>query len=224
MPCIRDANDLECTWRHERQAYARGYALVAGCDEAGRGAMIGPLAAAAVILNPASPIPGLNDSKKLAPQVRERLAARIRSEAVAFKIVFIAACEVDRLNVYQASRKAMLLAIEALAPSPHFILTDAMPLWGRPGVPEPGAPGRWLIHGDARSVSIAAASILAKTARDAHMRELDLIYPQYGLAQNKGYCTPRHLNSLQKHGPCPEHRKTFQPVNEAQLCFPQCDE
>ncbi|MGH9344037.1 MAG: ribonuclease HII [Terriglobia bacterium] len=217
MPRIRDEKQLECTWRLERHAYSRGFTLVAGCDEVGRGAMIGPLAAAAVVLNPARPIPGLNDSKKLTPQVREELAGRIRNEAISYHVVFISAEEVDRLNVYQASRVAMIRALGALDPAPQYILTDAMRLWRDLSSPEVIAPFRCLIHGDARSVSIAAASILAKVKRDAHMRDLDRLYPQYGLAQNKGYCTPYHLKTLQQHGPCPEHRKTFQPVREPQL-------
>ncbi|MGH9377966.1 MAG: ribonuclease HII [Terriglobia bacterium] len=217
MPRLRDEKDLECTWRLERHAHSRGFSLVAGCDEVGRGALIGPLTAAAVMLNPARPIPGLNDSKKLTPQIREELAERIYTEAISHKVVFISAEEVDRLNVYQASRVAMIRALGALAPAPQYILTDAMRLWTDLSAPEVIAPFRCLIHGDARSVSIAAASILAKVARDAHMRELDQLYPQYGLAQNKGYCTPYHLKTLKQHGPCAEHRKTFQPVSELQL-------
>lgn len=217
MPRIRDEKQLECTWRLERHAYSRGITLVAGCDEAGRGAMIGPLTAAAVMLDPAKPIPGLNDSKKLTPSIREELAGRIRKEAITYKVVFISAGEVDHLNVYQASRIAMIRALGALAPAPEYILTDAMRLWNDLGSSEVIAPFHCLIHGDARSVSIAAASILAKVERDAHMRDLDRLYPQYGLAQNKGYCTPYHLQTLKQHGPCPEHRKTFQPVNELQL-------
>ena len=171
MPRLRDEKDLECTWRLERHAHSRGFTLVAGCDEAGRGAMIGPLTAAAVILDPARPIPGLNDSKKLTPQVREELARRICNESISYKVIFISAEDVDRLNVYQASRVAMIRALHALAPAPQYILTDAMRLWSDLSSPEVIAPFRCLIHGDARSASIAAASILAKVARDAHMRE-----------------------------------------------------
>ncbi|HLI33708.1 MAG TPA: ribonuclease HII [Terriglobia bacterium] len=211
MPRIRDEKDLQCTWRFEKQAYSRGWAYVAGCDEAGRGALLGPLYAAAVILDPSRPIAGLNDSKKLSPQCREALALEIRAKAVSFQVVAVSAEEVDAVNVYQASRLAMIRAIERLKPAPHFILTDAMPLW------EAGAartPFRGLIHGDARSVSIAAASILAKVARDAHMQKLDSLYPHYHLAQNKGYGTPEHLKGLQQYGPCREHRKSFQPVKD----------
>ncbi|MGH9397994.1 MAG: ribonuclease HII [Terriglobia bacterium] len=217
MPRAREPKELECTWRLERQAYDRGFSRVAGCDEAGRGALIGPVVAAAVILNPAKPIPGLNDSKKLTAPCRERLAAEISATAFAFQVVFVSAKEVDDLNVYQASRAAMIRALAALNPAPQFILTDAMRLWSDPNAPEALAPFRSLIHGDARSVSIAAASILAKVARDGHMGELDHLYPQYNLARNKGYGTPDHLKSLNQFGPCPEHRNTFRPVREFKL-------
>ncbi|MGH9450435.1 MAG: ribonuclease HII [Terriglobia bacterium] len=212
MPRIREPKALECTWRLERQAYGRGFSRVAGCDEAGRGALIGPIAAAAVILDPAKPIVGLNDSKKLPAPRREQLAAEIFAKALAFHVIFVSAKEVDDLNVYHASRTAMIRALAALNPVPQFILTDAMRLWSDPRAPEALAPFRFLIHGDARSVSIAAASILAKVARDAHMRELDKLYPQYNLARNKGYGTPDHLRSLEQFGACAEHRTTFRPV------------
>lgn len=217
MPRLRDPDKLECTWRLEMQAYARGYTSVAGCDEAGRGALIGPLYAAAVILDPAQPIPGIDDSKKLTPQIRAELNLEIRAKAITFHVVAISAERVDALNVYQASRRAMIRALHALVPPPQFILTDAMPM--PPGIRGCKflAPHRALIHGDARSVSIGAASILAKVARDSYMRRLDRLYPQYNLAQNKGYATPEHLLSLQRNGPCREHRKTFQPVREFYL-------
>ncbi|MGH9326815.1 MAG: ribonuclease HII [Terriglobia bacterium] len=217
MPRARDPEDLECTWRFERQAYSRGCLHVAGCDEVGRGALLGPLYAAAVILNPVTPIPGLNDSKKLTPQRRSEFAKKIRATAISFQIVAISAEEVDALNVYQASRLAMIRAVGALKPAPQFILTDAMPLANASQPSGTLAPHRWLIHGDARSVSIAAASILAKVARDAWMKELDRLYPHYGLARNKGYGTTDHLRGLALHGPCPEHRKTFQPVKDCSL-------
>lgn len=224
MPRLRDPKDLECTWRLEIQARGRGYACVAGCDEAGRGALIGPLYAAAVILDSGKPILGLDDSKKLRPDVRAELNREIRAKAISFHVVAMSAEQVDALNVYEASRRAMVRALRALVPAPEFILTDAMPL-------PPGtkgcrllAPHCALIHGDARSVSIAAASILAKVARDGCMRRLDRMYPKYNLAQNKGYATPEHLLSLQRYGPCPEHRKTFQPLKDFYLpLFPAFD-
>ncbi len=189
-----------------------GRRLVAGCDEAGRGALLGPLYAAAVILDPAKPIRGVDDSKKLLPTVRAELDQEIRVKALAYVVVSVSAAVVDSLNVYEASRQAMIRALQGLNPPPDFILTDAMPL-DRRGTEFP-IPYRSIVHGDARSVSIAAGSILAKVARDAHLATLDRAYPQYGLAQNKGYGTPEHLEALARFGPCPEHRRTFQPVKE----------
>src|SRR5215472_2556901 len=206
-----------CTWRIESSVKKLGYAAIAGCDEAGRGALLGPLYAAAVILDPARRIRGLDDSKKLTPAEREEFAIAIRARALAFAVVGISAADVDVLNVYQASRRAMIQALQQLQPVPDFVLTDAMRLggWGDPV--EFSIPYRPIIHGDARSVSIAAASILAKTARDAHLVELDRLYPEYQLAKNKGYGTPEHLEGLAQHGPCPEHRRTFAPVKGCYL-------
>jgi len=189
---------------------------VAGCDEAGRGSLIGPLFAAAVILDPMNPIDGLDDSKKLTAETRSRLDLEIRSKALAFQIVAISARQIEANNVYQASRQAMLQALRALHPAPDFVLTDAMPLHvpGGRRFPIPHTP---LVHGDARSVSIAAASILAKVARDALMVDMGIRYPQYNLASNKGYATPDHLESIRVHGPCPEHRRTFSPVRDLDL-------
>lgn len=224
MPRPRDPKDLECTWRLEKEAYRRGWIFVAGCDEVGRGAMIGPLYAAAVILDPSRPITGIDDSKKLAPPRRKELADSIRAVAISYAVIAVSAGEVDAINVYQASRIAMIRAIKKLQPSPQFILTDAMPLWSPADTLAMSIPFRGLIHGDARSVSIAAASILAKVERDAYMEELGQIYPQYNLGQNKGYCTPEHMQSLRRHGPCPEHRKSFQPVQDWNLSlFPSQD-
>ena len=215
MPPLRNAAPLTCTWKLEEQARRAGWRLIAGCDEAGRGALLGPLYVAAVILDPAQPIPGVDDSKKLSAPVRESLALEIRQKAVACCVLSLSAAEVDALNVYEASRRGMVSALEALDPAPDFILTDAMPLNRSPhGVPFFAIPHRPVIHGDAVSVSIAAASILAKVARDAHLRELDQVYPRYGLVRNKGYGTPQHLAALAAYGPCPEHRKSYQPVKD----------
>jgi len=188
---------------------------VAGCDEAGRGALLGPLYAAAVILDAATTIRGVDDSKKLTPACREELALEIRAQAVAWQVAAITAEEVDALNVYEASRQGMLRALKALVPAPDYILTDAMPL--RENGADFAIPHRSIIHGDARSVSIAAASILAKVARDEHLVKLHGLYPQYGLASNKGYGTPEHLEALTRFGPCCEHRKTYQPVKDLLL-------
>lgn len=184
---------------------AEGYALVAGADEAGRGALFGPVFAAAAILSPDRPIPGLRDSKLLDPWRREELAAEIRERAVAFAVASVDAFVIDRINIYQASRLAMRRAIEALSPAPNALLVDAMRL-------DTALPQAPLIHGDARSQAIAAASILAKTARDAAMCAWDEVFPQYGLRRHKGYGTPEHLDSLAMHGPTGHHRLTFDPV------------
>lgn len=214
MARVLDAKELRCTRRFEALAFRRGWRLVAGCDEAGRGALLGPLYAAAVILDPAKPILGLDDSKKLPAEERQHLAAEIRQHAVAFQVVAVPAAEVDTLNVYHASRQAMIRALYSLVPIPDFVFTDAMRLSGWGDDVEFNIPHRAIVHGDARSVSVAAASILAKVARDAHMVELDRLYPRYRLAKNKGYGTPEHLEGLARYGPCPEHRQTFQPVKD----------
>jgi len=212
MPPSPSSSEFRCTWKLEKQVFQAGCRLVAGCDEAGRGALLGPLYAAAVILDPAKPILGVDDSKKLTPCRRESLSREITEKAIAFKVVSVSAAEVDAINIYEASRQGMIRALLALDPAPEFILTDAMPLEGRnkgTGFP---IPYRAVVHGDALSVSIAAASILAKVARDAHLQELDRLYPRYGLARNMGYGTQEHLGALATYGPCPEHRKNYQPV------------
>ena len=210
MPRLLPAKALVCSSRLERRLRHVGWERVAGCDEAGRGALVGPLTAAAVILNPkldpTEEITGLDDSKKIPPLKRERMAEIIRATAIAYSIIFIEAEEVDHLNVYQASRQAMLRALEALSPRPDFILTDAMLL------PPAAGPHYALIHGDARSHTIAAASILAKVARDEHMQHLDQRYPGYLMGKNKGYGTREHREAIERLGPCPEHRRTFRPV------------
>ncbi len=214
MPRGRAPQEFSCTRQFEAQAFRQGWRRVAGCDESGRGSLVGPLYAAAVILDPTKPIPGVDDSKKLTAAERLALAPEIREKAVTFQVVAIPAAEVDALNVYEASRQAMISALRGLEPPPDFVLTDAMPLTARGKHEDFPIPHRAIIHGDARSVSIAAASILAKVARDAHLEELDRLYPQYQLARNKGYGTAEHLEALARYGPCPEHRKTFQPVKD----------
>ncbi len=215
MPRLRDSADYRCTRQLESLAVRQGRRFIAGCDEAGRGALLGPLYAAAVILDPQQSIEGIDDSKKLTPGRRESLAVEIRAKALAWQVVAISAGEVDALNVYEASRQGMLRALRALDPAPDFVLTDAMPLRDAQG--DFSTPYRALIHGDARSVSIAAASILAKVARDRHLAELDGVFPHYGLAKNKGYGTRDHLAALARYGPCSEHRKTYQPVKDCML-------
>lgn len=216
MPRPRDLAAFRCTRQLESQALHQGYRTIAGCDEAGRGALLGPLYAAAVIFDPAAkPIPGIDDSKKLTAHRRESLAVEIRAQALAWQVVAVTTEEVDAINIYEASRQGMLRALKALTPAPDYILTDAMPL--RENGVDFRIPHRAIIHGDALSVSIAAASILAKVARDEHLAKLDTVFPEYGLARNKGYGTRDHLSALARFGPCPEHRKTYQPVKDCLL-------
>ena len=197
-----------CSSRYERLARQAGWQRIAGLDEAGRGALFGPVVAAAVILDPARMIRGLDDSKKLSPERRAELAPRIRERAVAWAVAQIEAGRIDAWNILEASRQAMAVAVAQLSVAPDFLLLDAITL-------DLLLPQRPLIHGDARSFSIAAASILAKVARDALMVEWDARYPQYNLRSNKGYGTPDHLEALRVHGPTPLHRFSFAPVREA---------
>ena len=215
MSSATGSAELGCTRQFESLAMREGRKFIAGCDEAGRGALLGPLYAAAVILDPEISIPGINDSKKLTARRRESLAHEIRAKAVAWQVASVTAEEVDLINVYEASRQGMLRALKALNPVPDFILTDAMPL--RENGVAFRIPHRVIIHGDALSATIAAASILAKVERDAHMANLDAAFPEYGLARNKGYGTRDHLNALARFGPCTEHRKTYQPVKDCLL-------
>src|SRR5215475_13244903 len=197
-----------CSSRYERAARKLGWTRIAGLDEAGRGALFGPVVAAAVILNPKRRIVGLDDSKKLQPERRGELAERIREHAVAWAVAEIDAARIDAWNIYQPSRQAMTAALEQLSTQPDYLLLDAMQL-------DVLLEQKSLIKGDARSISIAAASILAKTHRDARMCEWDTIYPGYGLAQHKGYSTPEHLDALRRLGPTPLHRHSFAPVRES---------
>lgn len=178
---------------------------MAGVDEVGRGSLFGPLLAAAVVLSPERRIHGIDDSKKLRPERREILAERIKEHALAWACAEVDAAQIDAWNVYQASKQAMLAAIGKLQPPPDYLLVDAVTL-------ETRIEQKALIRGDNRSASIAAASILAKVARDAKLREWDGIYPAYGLAKNKGYATPEHLEALRRYGPSPLHRLSFAPV------------
>jgi ribonuclease HII len=202
---LRLLKRLHCTLKFEKMAWQAGARLVAGVDEVGRGSLFGPVVAAAVILDPAYRIRGLRDSKLLLAERREVLAERIREHAVAWSIAAVDAARIDQINIYQASRVAMREAVLHLQPLPDHLLIDAMRL-------DCELPQRAIIHGDALSASIAAASILAKVERDRWVREWDPIFPVYGLASNKGYSTPRHLAALRQHGPSPLHRQSFAPV------------
>jgi ribonuclease HII len=197
-----------CSSRYERAARKLGWTRIAGLDEAGRGALFGPVVAGAVILNPTRRIVGLDDSKKLVPERRVELAARIREHAIAWAVAEIDAQRIDAWNIYQASRQAMNAAVQQLTVQPDYLLLDAMVL-------DVLIEQKSLIKGDTRSVSIAAASILAKTHRDERMREWDAVYPNYGLGQHKGYATQEHLEALRRHGPTPLHRQSFLPVRNS---------
>ncbi|HXX43415.1 MAG TPA: ribonuclease HII [Candidatus Acidoferrales bacterium] len=200
-----------CSARYERDARQHGWQRIAGLDEAGRGALFGPVVAGAVVLNPRRRIVGLDDSKKLTPERRSELAERIREHALAWAVAEIDASRIDAWNIYQASRQAMVAALSHIHPLPDFLLLDAIEL-------DLPIEQKALIHGDARSVSIAAASILAKVERDRRMEDFDQLYPLYGLARNKGYGTPDHLEALRRYGPSPLHRFSYAPVREA-LCW-----
>ncbi|MBZ5642803.1 MAG: ribonuclease HII [Acidobacteriia bacterium] len=202
------AMQKRCSSRYEREARKCGWQRIAGLDEVGRGSLFGPVVAAAVILDPKRRIVGLDDSKKIPAERRETLALRIREHALAWAIAEVDARRIDAWNIYQASRQAMAQALSQLKISPDYLLLDAMQL-------DVMVEQKSLIHGDALSVSIAAASIIAKVERDRMMLEWDLIYPQYGLARHKGYATPDHLSALRSHGPSPHHRFSFAPVREA---------
>ncbi len=203
---------FRCEATLERELRARGFHHVAGADEVGRGALFGPVFAAAVILSPDRPVRGLNDSKLLDPGRRETLAARIQERAVAWAVAAVDAASIDSMNIYQASRMAMRLAVSRLNPAPDFLLVDAVAL-------DVLMPQTALIKGDARCHAIAAASIIAKVQRDACMRVWHEVFPEYGLAEHKGYATPEHLRALAQHGPSPLHRLSFEPVRECSL-FP----
>jgi len=202
---LRLLKKLRCTLRFEKQIWQLGTRLVAGVDEVGRGSLFGPVVAAAVILNPEYRIRGLRDSKLLPADRREVLAERIREHAVAWAVAAVDAARIDQINIYQASRLAMREAVLRLNPGPDHLLVDALRL-------DCELPQRPIIHGDALSASIAAASIIAKVARDRMIVEWDPVFPAYGLASNKGYSTPRHLAALREHGPSPLHRQSFAPV------------
>jgi len=198
---------MRCQGKYEREARTQGFCHIAGVDEAGRGSLFGPVFAAAVILSPERPIRGLRDSKQLTAGRREALAKRIRERAISWAVAAVDAFEIDRINIYQASRAAMLRAIQQLQPAPDFLLVDAVKL-------DSPIPQRALVHGDALSQCIAAASILAKVERDACMCEWDKVFPQFGLKNHKGYTTDEHWKALENYGPTSMHRFSFWPVRE----------
>jgi len=182
--------------------------LICGVDEAGRGTLAGPVSAAAVILDPARPIEGLADSKKLSEKQRDRLAPLIRERALAWAVAYAEVEEIDRLNILQATLLAMRRAVEALSIRPQQVLVDGL------YCPQTGIPSQAIVKGDSKVAAISAASILAKTARDELMLALHGCYPQYGFDAHKGYPTAAHLAALREHGVSAVHRKTFKPVRQ----------
>ena len=190
-------------YRYEGQAWRAGLARVAGVDEAGRGPLAGPVVAAAVVVTPDHRIRGVRDSKLLTPERRDELFIAIHDRALAVGVAIVDHATIDRVNILQATRLAMVGALRRLAVPPDLIITDFVVL---PDVP---CPQKNLVGGDARCASVAAASIVAKVTRDRIMREMDTTFPEYGFARHKGYATPDHLAALDRHGPCAIHRRTF---------------
>ena len=202
-----------CGWTLEEAARGRGSLRIAGVDEVGRGPLFGPVVAAAVILPRGFSLPGLNDSKKLTEKKRVELDREIRLNAVSWAIAAVDAEEIDRINIRQASLLAMRRAVEQLTLSPDYLLIDGRDIidWD--------CPQQAVIHGDAISFSIAAASVIAKVHRDHLLMELDREFPGYGLAQHKGYASPEHLAALERLGPTPLHRQSFHPIAQTVLRF-----
>jgi ribonuclease HII len=193
--------------KYENEAYQLGYQTIIGLDEAGRGPMAGPLVVGAVIFEKGYYCEEINDSKQLSESKREQLYQKIIDDALAYQIEILDVDEVDQLNVYQASRQGMLRAIQHISIQPDFALSDAMPLGDM-------IPHQAIIKGDSLSISIAAASILAKVTRDHIMIEYDKQFPEYGFAKHKGYPTKFHKEALKKYGVTPIHRRSFQPVKD----------
>ncbi len=194
--------------KYEKELYQMGYKFICGTDEAGRGPLVGPVVAAAVILPMNYHLEGLTDSKKLSEKKREAFYPIIQRDAVAYGIGIVDAKTIDEINIYEASRLAMQKAILDMKQKPDYVLTDAMPF------PDYSIPVKPIVHGDALSLSIAAASVLAKVTRDHILCELDQKYPQYEFKNHKGYPTKRHLELLKKFGPMEEYRFTYKPVRD----------
>jgi ribonuclease HII len=200
-------------YRFERAAWRRGVTRLAGVDEAGRGPLAGPVVAAAVVLPPGERIAGVDDSKRLAAEERGRLFDIIRARAWGVGVAVVDHVTIDRINILQATRLAMARALAALAMEPELVLTDFV------AVPGLRCPQRNLVEGDRRSASVAAASIIAKVTRDRIMEAADREFPAYGFARHKGYATPEHREALERHGPCPLHRRTFAGIWSQMMLF-----
>lgn len=192
-------------YQYEEKLFKQGINYIAGVDEAGRGPLAGPVVAAAVILKKDAKFTYVNDSKQLTEKERDLALIEIKEQALAIGIGISSVQEIDLINIYRASREAMLSAISQLKIKPEFILSDAMPM-------EIDIPMESIIKGDQKSVSIAAASIVAKTTRDAYMIEMDKLFPAYGFAKHKGYPTKEHVEAIKTYGILPIHRKTYEPI------------
>lgn len=204
---LQEQQRLEKLLQFEMELREQGFRLIAGVDEAGMAPLAGPVTAAAVILPQGYKLKGLDDSKKILNcNKRADLACRIKEEAISWAVGWAEVEEIDRINIYRAGLLAMSRAVRGLGSQPDYLLVDARK------IPDCACPQKGIIHGDALSASIAAASIIAKTTRDRHMMEMDGLYPGYGLASHKGYPTPEHLAALIERGPLPIHRKSFAPV------------
>ncbi len=210
------AKSPACGWALENAARRRGAARIAGLDEVGRGPMFGPVVAAAVILPKGCRLQGLTDSKQLTEKQRNEFDLSVRAQAVAWAIAVVDAETIDRINIRRASLLAMRMAVERLAVAPDYLLPDYLLVDGLDTIDWP-CEQQAVVGGDARSISIAAASVLAKVHRDRLLVELDAVYPGYGLARHKGYCVAEHLEALRRLGPTPLHRKNWSPVAQRML-------
>ena len=193
--------------KYEKELYKKGYKLIAGCDEVGRGPLVGPVVAAAVILPKNYKLDGLTDSKKLSEKKRNLFYDILTKEAVSYGIGIVSPKRIDEINIYAASREAMSKALDNLDLKPDYILTDAMPMKDKENV----LP---IVHGDQLSLTIAAASVIAKVTRDNMMYELDKKYPMYGFKDHKGYPTKKHLENIKKYGILDNYRLTYKPVRD----------
>jgi ribonuclease HII len=207
-----------CGWKLEKTARKLGALRIAGLDEVGRGPMFGPVVAAAVVLPQKFRLRGLTDSKQLNEKQRNEFDVVIRTNAEAWAIAAVDVETIDRINIRNASLLAMRLAVEQIAPTPDYLLIDGLDTIDWP------CPQQPVVQGDSTSLSIAAASVLAKVYRDRMLVELDAVYPGYGLARHKGYCSREHMEALTRLGPTPLHRKSYQPVAQRMLVFDQVDQ
>lgn len=200
----REENRLKQLKEYENKLHEMGIGYIAGIDEAGRGPLAGPVTVGVVIMKPDSFIEGINDSKKISETKREKLYEEITQEAIDWNVGIVDQNEIDEINILNATKKALTIALEGLKVKPERLLVDALEHIDTKGIPYTS-----IIKGDAKIYSIGAASILAKVTRDRIMREYDEVYPEYGFAKHKGYGTSAHIEAIKKYGPCPLHRKTF---------------